>query len=78
MGFSLNPLSNDYDEAVIDANWGLGESVVSGQVTPDHFVVDKIGGSVLESKMGAKQTSIWLGPDGVPSSGQPTVPPNGR
>ena len=30
VAFSLNPLTNDYDEAVIDANWGLGESVVSG------------------------------------------------
>ena len=28
VGFSLNPLTNDYDEAVIEANWGLGESVV--------------------------------------------------
>lgn len=64
VGFSLNPLTNDYDEAVIDANWGLGESVVSGRVSPDHFVVDKIGRQVLEKKLGAKQVAVWAGPDG--------------
>ena len=64
VGFSLNPLTNDYDEAVIDANWGLGESVVAGQASPDHFVVDKVERGVLEQKLGAKQVSVWLNADG--------------
>ena len=64
VGFSLNPLTNDYDEAVIDANWGLGESVVAGLVSPDHFIVDKVGRQVVNKKLGAKQVSIWLAPDG--------------
>ena len=64
VGFSLNPLTNDYDEAVIDANWGLGESVVAGLVSPDHFIIDKVGRQVVDKKLGNKQVSIWLGPDG--------------
>ena len=64
VGFSLNPLTNDYDETVIDSNWGLGESVVAGRVSPDHFVVDKIGGRILDKKLGAKQVSIWSCPGG--------------
>ena len=64
VGFSLNPLTNDYDEAVIDANWGLGESVVAGLVSPDHFMVDKVGRQVVDRKLGAKQVSIWRGADG--------------
>ncbi|MCP4318618.1 MAG: hypothetical protein GY789_22120 [Hyphomicrobiales bacterium] len=64
VGFSLNPLTNDYDEAVIDANWGQGESVVAGCVSPDHFVVDKITNRVIETTLGTKQVSIWLDPDG--------------
>lgn len=60
VGFSLNPLNNDYDEAVINANWGLGESVVAGRVSPDHFVLDKVGRQVVERKQGAKQLSIWV------------------
>ncbi len=39
--FSADPVSGDRSELVIDANPGLGEAVVSGSVTPDHFVVDK-------------------------------------
>jgi pyruvate,water dikinase len=64
VGFSLNPLTNDYDEAVIDASWGLGESVVAGLVSPDHFVVDKVSGKLVQKKLGSKQVSIWLGRDG--------------
>jgi rifampicin phosphotransferase len=64
VGFSLNPLTNDYDEAVIDANWGFGESVVAGRVTPDHFVLDKVTGKLIQKELGAKQISIWLDPAG--------------
>jgi pyruvate,water dikinase len=64
VAFSQNPLTNDYDEAVIDANWGLGESVVAGLASPDHFVVDKVSGKLVQKKLGAKQLSIWLGRDG--------------
>ena len=64
VGFSLNPLTNDYDEAVIDSNWGLGESVVAGLASPDQFIVDKIDRQVVDKKLGAKQVSIWLGPEG--------------
>jgi len=52
VGFSLNPLSNDYDEAVIDANWGLGESVVAGLVSPDHFIVNKVNRQVVDKQLG--------------------------
>ena len=64
VGFSLNPVTNDYDEAVIDANFGLGETVVSGEVTPDHFVVDKPGRNILERHLGSKQVSRWVRPEG--------------
>ncbi len=39
--FTANPVSGATDELVIDANPGLGEAVVGGLVTPDHFVVTK-------------------------------------
>jgi pyruvate,water dikinase len=64
VGFSLNPVSNCYDEAVINANWGLGESVVSGVTTPDQYVVDKVEKKIVDRKMGKKELSIWLSPDG--------------
>lgn len=64
VGFSLNPMTNDHDEAVINANWGLGESVVAGLASPDHFVVDKVSGKLVEKTLGAKQVSFWLNRDG--------------
>jgi pyruvate,water dikinase len=35
------PTTGDTSKVVVEGNWGLGESVVSGEVTPDHFLVDK-------------------------------------
>jgi phosphoenolpyruvate synthase/pyruvate phosphate dikinase len=60
VAFSLNPINNCYDEAVINANFGLGESVVAGMVSPDSFTVDKISRTILERKVGKKETSVWL------------------
>ena len=39
--FSVNPATNNKDEIVIEAAYGLGETVVSGSVNPDMYVVDK-------------------------------------
>lgn len=39
---TLNPTNGDRSKIAIDASWGLGEAVVSGEVTPDHFLVDKV------------------------------------
>jgi phosphohistidine swiveling domain-containing protein len=64
VAFSLNPINNCYDEAVINANHGLGESVVGGMVSPDSFTVDKGSRTILEKKTGQKETSVWLKPGG--------------
>ena len=54
VAFSLNPHNNDFDEAVINATWGLGEALVSGQIEPDRWLVDKVSGRTIESRPGAK------------------------
>ena len=46
--FTANPVTGRRDQAVINAAWGLGETVVSGQVTPDTLTLDKESGQVLE------------------------------
>ncbi len=40
--FTLDPTNGDPSKVVIEGSWGLGETVVSGAVNPDKFVVDKI------------------------------------
>lgn len=54
--FSRNPMTNA-DERVIEGAWGLGEIVVAGLVTPDHFRVAR-GGAVLERRIGEKDLRI--------------------
>lgn len=53
--FSANPITGDREEVVVTASWGLGESVVSGTVTPDTWVVRKADLAVKEERIGAKE-----------------------
>jgi pyruvate,water dikinase len=55
--FTLDPVTGDRDRLVVEANWGLGESVVSGQVTPDYWTVERDSGRILERRVGAKL--VW-------------------
>jgi pyruvate,water dikinase len=49
--FSINPVTNDKSKIVIEAIWGLGENIVQGSVTPDHYEVDKAELKLLEHKI---------------------------
>ena len=42
VAMTLNPTNGDRSTIAIDAAWGLGEAVVSGEVTPDNYLVDKV------------------------------------
>ncbi len=69
--FTRNPTTGA-DERVIEATWGLGEAVVAGLVTPDHYRVAR-GGRVLERRAGEKDLAImWSeggGTEEVPVEG---------
>ena len=52
--FTLNPTTGDISKVVIEGNWGLGETVVSGSVNPDKFVVDKVMGEINERTISTK------------------------
>lgn len=53
--FTVNPLTNNKDEVSIEAAYGLGQPVVSGEVTPDQYIVSKTTGKIT-SRYVAKQT----------------------
>jgi pyruvate,water dikinase len=53
--FSANPVTNDRNEVVVTASWGLGESLVGGTATPDTWVVRKEDLGVLDEQVGAKE-----------------------
>ncbi len=46
--FTLEPVSSDRTKVVIEAVWGLGEAIVSGEVTPDMYVLDKRELAILD------------------------------
>jgi pyruvate,water dikinase len=55
--FTANPLTGRRTETVIEATLGLGEALVSGQVDPDHYLVDEAG-RVREKTLGIKALAI--------------------
>ncbi|MFN8445801.1 MAG: PEP/pyruvate-binding domain-containing protein [Caldilineaceae bacterium] len=56
--FTANPLNGKRTETVIDATLGLGEALVSGQVEPDHYIVETRSRKILRKTLGAKALTI--------------------
>jgi pyruvate,water dikinase len=42
VAFSVHPVTEDRNQLIIEAGYGLGEAIVSGSITPDSYVVDKV------------------------------------
>jgi len=63
--FSANPVTQNRGEVVINASWGLGESVVGGTVTPDTFTIDKRDMTVTESTISDKRVMTVRVQDGA-------------
>ncbi len=61
--FTLNPLNGDLSRVVIEGSWGLGESVVSGAVTPDKIIVDKVLLEVSERSTACKNIECVHDPE---------------
>ena len=64
--FTCNPVTGNRCEMIANASYGLGESVVSGQVTPDTFTIDREKLGITETAIGEKAIQI------VPAVGQGT------
>ena len=61
--FTINPVTGEEDQIVIEANWGLGETVVSGEITPDHYVVDKKSLHIIDKKIAKKTVERVRNPE---------------
>jgi len=69
--FTRDPMDAGGKQLLVEASWGLGESVVSGRVTPDRFHVDRETGVILDRHISTKATQ-WTpdGPAPVPAGKQ--------
>jgi len=56
--FTANPVTNDPNQMMINASWGLGEAVVSGAVTPDEYILDKTTKEIVERHIAEKTVMV--------------------
>jgi pyruvate,water dikinase len=64
VALTVNPLNGDRSKIVIDACWGLGGPLVSGEMTPDNYVVDKVLFVPVRTTVSRKHHELVAAPDG--------------
>ncbi len=63
--FTRSPNTGDRSVVVLEASWGLGSAVVSGEVTPDKYVVGKITGETISRTVSCKMRQHRPNADGA-------------
>ncbi len=58
IGFTVDPVTGNASKIIIEANWGLGEGVVSGVENVDRFEVDKESLELIDSAVGQKTKQV--------------------
>jgi pyruvate,water dikinase len=62
VAMTLNPANGDRSKIAVEAAPGLGEAVVSGEVTPDHFLVDKVMLDIVSTRVADGEAGTCLTP----------------
>lgn len=58
VAFSVHPVTQDRNQLIIEAGFGLGEAVVSGQITPDSYVVEKEPRRIIDKNISEQKKAI--------------------
>jgi pyruvate,water dikinase len=61
--FTVDPVSKRRDRIVIEAVFGLGEGIVSGMITPDHYVVDRESSRLVDEWIAVQTTAVMSDPE---------------
>jgi pyruvate,water dikinase len=69
--FTADPNTGDTSKLIIEANWGLGESVVGGEVMPDNYILDKESLEVIDKTLGKKSKYVTFQQVGVAEDDTP-------
>ncbi len=64
VAFTVHPVTEDHDQMIIEAVFGLGEALVGGHVTPDSYILSKKSRSILEMHIGGQKKKLVRGPEG--------------
>jgi pyruvate,water dikinase len=62
--FTRSPTTGDRSVIAVEGSWGLGSSIVSGEVTPDMFIVNKVTGEISKRSIAAKMVQHLPDPAG--------------
>ena len=73
VAFSANPVTGDLSQVVINSSWGLGESVVSGTVTPDTYTINKSDESLVSAQISNKAKMTISSGDGAEEVAVPGI-----
>lgn len=64
IAFSVHPVTEDENQLIIEAGFGLGEAIVSGQITPDSYIVEKEPRNILDVKVMKKERGLFCSSSG--------------
>ncbi len=64
VAFTINPATNNKDELIIEAGFGLGEGIVSGAIAPDYYVIDKNNIKIKDIKIKTQHFIFKRDPSG--------------
>ncbi len=56
--FTVHPVTEDHNQMVLEAGWGLGEAIVGGLITPDNYIVDKKNLTVTDKYISEQSIKI--------------------
>lgn len=59
IAFSVHPVTEDPNQLIIEAGFGLGEAIVSGQITPDSYVVDKQDWHIIDINVNEQEKGLY-------------------
>ncbi|NQU99869.1 MAG: phosphoenolpyruvate synthase, partial [Parcubacteria group bacterium] len=58
VAFSVHPVTQDYNQMIIEAGWGLGEAIVLGKITPDSYVVNKKSEEIIDINISEQEKMV--------------------
>ncbi|HUV80986.1 MAG TPA: PEP/pyruvate-binding domain-containing protein [Patescibacteria group bacterium] len=63
--FTVHPVTQDRNQMVIEAGWGLGEAIVGGKITPDTYVISKRDWVIIDSNISSQEMMIIRQGNGI-------------
>lgn len=71
--FTVHPVTQDYNQMIIEAGYGLGEAIVGGKVTPDTYIIHKDTKEIIDKNISQQEMMIIRSPKGTKEIAVPKV-----